>query len=109
MAGISEWHERRIAQWCRRAVDDKLRDRVRMEHRRRGKSVTIVAVQLPHPDLACEPWTEFRVAQLRCSEDGRWTLYRPSGNDRWQPYRRLGEEDGPGPLLAAIERDQRVF
>jgi Protein of unknown function (DUF3024) len=92
--------------FCERRVPDHLRDQVRIECTRRGRSITIVERRPPWKPEYGPEWTTLRVAQLRFDDKTRtWTLHWRDSSDRWHPYDRVRPTPTVDPLLAEIEAD----
>lgn len=104
MSPIPELLLRQIDRWCSRRVPEHARDQVRVECKRRGRSVTVVERRAPWQSDDGE-WTEQRVAQLRYGSDGTWLLFSPDRNGRWRPFRDVPEAASPVPLLEEIDRN----
>jgi len=105
MTDIPDLTIRQIERWCAARVPARLHDEIRVECRRRGRSVTIVERRAPwSPDLGPE-WTEQKIAQLRLDDNGRWSVYWADRNDRWRTYPDAPRADHPAPLLAEIDRN----
>jgi hypothetical protein len=105
MSPIPEFQQRQIERWCARHVPDRLRDEVRVECRRRGRSVTVLERRAGTPGATVCQWTERPVAQLRYGEDGHWTLYWADGDDRWHSLPWNPRDRTLVPLLAEIDRN----
>ncbi|WP_092533077.1 DUF3024 domain-containing protein [Amycolatopsis arida] len=107
MAAISEFALRQIERWCARRVPDTVREQLRFECRRRGRSVTLVQRRLPwtaEPGSTAE-WIVHEFAQLRLGDDGRWSLYWRDRGGRWRPYPGCPSAPSPVPLLEEIDLD----
>jgi len=95
-----------IERFCDERVPEELRSEVRLEHRVRGNTITIVERRPPWSELTGPDWTSSRVAQLRYDEDSRtWSLYWIDGSDRWWLYDDAEPAPDLGPLLAEIDED----
>lgn len=92
--------------FCEARVPEDLRDQMRIECSRRGKSITIAERSPPwKPEYGLE-WSSVKVAQLRFdSETEAWSLFCPDRNGRWHPYDEIGPTPSVDPLLAEIARD----
>ncbi len=97
---------RAVEAYCDSRVPEDLREEIRIECVRRGKSLTIVERRPPwKPDFGPE-WSETKVAQLRLDYSARtWSLYCPDRNGRWHHYGQLRPSRTVEPLLAGIEVD----
>jgi hypothetical protein len=93
--------------FCGSRVPSDLRDQIRIEYSRRGKSITIVERRPPwNPEEPGAEWTTMRIAQLRYdASTDTWSLYSPDSNDRWWLYQPLAPTPVVGPLLSEIDRD----
>lgn len=105
MSPIPELLLRQIDRWCERRVPEHARSQVRVENKRRGRSVTVVERRAPWDPDSDAAWSEQRVAQLRYGTDGKWLLFRPDRSGRWRPVRDAPEASSPVPLLEEIDRD----
>ncbi len=92
--------------YCAKRVAPELRDQIRIECARRGKSITITEDRPPwHPDDS--EWSSVKVAQLRRDPDsGDWTLHCSDSNGRWWLYDDVAPADTVAPLLVAIDEDR---
>ncbi|WP_245975726.1 DUF3024 domain-containing protein [Amycolatopsis palatopharyngis] len=77
-------------------------DQIRVECKRRGRSLTIVERHAPTPLLGPE-WTEQKVAQLRLDEDGVWSVLWADRNGRWRSYPDAPQATQPVSLLEEID------
>jgi Protein of unknown function (DUF3024) len=86
-AVIPELHLYQITRWCQQRVPAQVRDQVSVEHRVRGRIVTIVERRPPWSPALGPEWTTMPVAQLRYAPPppagGRWRLYWADRNRRW--------------------------
>jgi hypothetical protein len=105
MAVIPELALRQIERWCAQRVPERARDQVRVEHRTRGRTVTIVECRAPSPRLPGPEWTEQKIAQLRFDEFGIWSVRWADRNGRWLTYPDAPVASTPPPLLAEIDRN----
>lgn len=105
MSPIPELLLRQIDRWCARCVPEHAREQVRVESKRRGRSVTVVERRAPWQPDSGDEWTEQRVAQLRYGTDGKWLLFSPDRGGRWRPVRDVPEASSPVPLLEEIDRN----
>jgi hypothetical protein len=97
---------RRISQFCERQVPDDMRDQVRVEHRVRGRTVTLVEHRPPwNPALGIE-WTDTPQARMKYDEQtGGWTLYWFDRNSRAHAYDLLEPDQPIERLLAEYDDD----
>src|SRR5699024_12288109 len=75
MSPIPELLLRQIDRWCSQCVPQHARSEMRVETKRRGRSVTVVERRAPWDSKSEQGWTERRVAQLRSGQEGRWELF----------------------------------
>jgi Protein of unknown function (DUF3024) len=109
VAAVPELHLHQISRWCQQRIPASLRDQVQVEHRVRGRTVTIVERRPPwRPGLGPE-WTTMAIAQLRYSPPppagGRWRLYWADRNTRWHLMDEVPAAATPAPLLAELDAD----
>lgn len=95
-----------VEAYCESRVPEEMRDEMRIECARRGKSITIVERRPPwNPDYGAE-WSSVKVAQLRYDESARaWTLYCSDSNGRWHRFNDAAPTKSVKPLLGMIEAD----
>ena len=92
--------------FCESRIPERLREEIRLECSRRGRSVTIVERRPPWREDLGPEWTSVTVAQLRFDEDsGRWSLHWRDSSERWHLYDRVGPSPSVDPLLAEIDAD----
>lgn len=96
----------RIRRFCDAQVPVDLRDQVRVEHRVRGRSVTIVELRPPwREDLGSE-WTELQQARMKYDEQTLgWTMCWFDSNSRAHRYDLLEPDQPIDVLLAEYEDD----
>jgi hypothetical protein len=86
-AVISELHLDQIRRWCQQRIPASLEDEIQVEHRVRGRTVTIVERRPPWSPALGSEWTTMPIAQLRYAPPppagGRWRLYWADRNHRW--------------------------
>ena len=92
--------------YCKRRVPPDLREEIRIECSRRGKSITISERRPPwEPEYGPE-WSTSKVAQLRYEDTaGTWSLHCPDSNGRWWPYDGVEPSATVVPLLTEIDDD----
>lgn len=95
-----------VQTFCSSRVPEDLRDEIKIECTRRGKSITIVERRPPwNPDFGAE-WSETKVAQLRFDDSAEsWSLYCPDSNGRWHHYDRVRPSRTIESLLVEVEAD----
>jgi hypothetical protein len=81
-AAIPELHLHQISRWCQQRVPAQVRDQASVEHRVRGRTVTIVERRPSWSPTVGPEWTTMAIAQLR---------YAPPAT--------------PAPLLAKLDAD----
>jgi hypothetical protein len=77
----------RLSQWCTARIPAQERRQRQIGYTIQGDDVTIVDRRAPaYPELGTA-WSTTPLARLRADDPGAgdWTLYRPAGEDRWQP------------------------
>lgn len=96
-----------VAAFCESRNPEDLRDEMRLEMSRRGRSITLHERRPPWvPDSVGQEWTSMAVAQLRYDESaGTWSLYCRDSSDRWWLYDGIGPTSTVEPLLAEMDRD----
>ena len=95
----------RIANYCDTKVPVQVRDKIRIEHTVRGKSVTIFECRPPWPESVGPEWSRLPIAQLRFDPAIHvWTLFCADRNSRWHLYDFI-EPGTVTELLAEIEAD----
>jgi hypothetical protein len=109
VAAVPELHLHQISRWCQQRIPASLRDQVLVEHRVRGRTVTIVERRPPWSPVLGPEWTTMPIAQLRYAlapaGRGRWRLYWADRNTRWHLMDDVAPAATPGPLLAALDAD----
>lgn len=98
---IPETDLARIRRFCEQQVAPEMRDQVRVEHRVRGRTVTIVEHRPPWSPALGPEWTDTPQARMKYDEQTMgWTLYWFDRNSRAQRYD-LVEPDLPIERLRA--------
>lgn len=105
MSPIPELLLRQIDRWCSRCVPKHARTQLRVETKRRGRSVTVVERRAPQEPDGERGWSERRVAQLRYGADGRWELFSFDRSSKWRMVHDAPDAWSPVPLLEEIDRD----
>lgn len=81
---VPEEIRHRLSQWCTARIPDAERRQRQIGYTISGDEVTILDRRAPtYPELHTA-WSSTPVALLR-AENEAWTLYRPVGDDEWQP------------------------
>jgi hypothetical protein len=95
-----------IRRFCEQQVPPEGRDQVRVEHRVRGRTVTIVEHRPPWNRALGSEWTDTPQARMKYDEQTKgWPLYWFDRNSRAHRYD-LVEPDQPiDRLLAEYEQD----
>ncbi len=84
----------RVREYCEEKSPEHLTDRIRIEYRVRGRTVTIV-----QHELFMEDWLDLMVARMKYDPGAeRWTLYWPDRNGRFHRY----EDLPPGSIWSAL-------
>lgn len=106
MAQPPELDLARIVRYCETRVPVEARSEIRVEHRVRGKTVTIVECRPPwHEDLEPE-WSESPQARMKYDETTRaWTLYWLDRNSKAHRYDLLDPDQPIARILEEIESD----
>ena len=108
-AVISELHLHQIRRWCQQRIPTSLEDEIQVEHRVRGRTVTIVERRPPCSPALGPEWTTMPIAQLRYAPPppagGRWRLYWADRNHRWNLMDDVAPAATPAPLLAELDAD----
>ena len=105
MSPIPELLLRQIDRWCSQCVPQHARSEMRVETKRRGRSVTVVERRAPWDSESAQGWSERRVAQLRYGQDGRWELFSLDRSSKWRTVSDAPDASSPVPLLEEIDRD----
>lgn len=96
----------RIRRFCEDQVPTEMSDQVRVEHRVRGRSVTIVERRPPWNAALDAEWSEMPQARMRYDEQARgWTMYWFDRNSRGHRYDLLEPDQPIERLLAEYDRD----
>jgi hypothetical protein len=85
MAGRDEAMETAIG-WVELFCSQRTSEHIRVEHERRGRTLTIAERRPPWSPAMGDEWTRQPIAQLRLGDDGAWTLYWPRHTGRWERY-----------------------
>lgn len=106
MSSIPETDLARIRRYCESESPAEHRDRLRVEYRVRGRTVTIVECRPPWREELDPDWTEVPQARLRYDESSSaWTLYWFDRNSRAHLYDLIDPHQPITRLLAEIDRD----
>jgi hypothetical protein len=105
MAAIPELALRQIERWCAQRVPERVLDKVRVECRTRGRTVTILECRAPWRPEAGTEWTEQKIAQLRLDEHGIWSVRWADRNGKWLTYPDAPVASSPTLLLEEIDRN----
>jgi hypothetical protein len=106
VADVVDEAMRAVQTYCESRVPQDLRDELRIECTRHGKSITILERRPPwKPDLS-SAWSETKVAQLRYEDSaGTWSLHCSDSGGRWHVFDDVGPSRAVEPLLAVVEAD----
>ncbi len=105
-AAVPETDLARIQRWCAEAVPARLKDTIRVEFHRRGRSVTLCESRAPWSSGQGD-WDHLPMAQLRYRpESGDWSLHWADRNNRWHPYHEGNRQFGSvAELLVEVDDD----
>ncbi len=93
-----------VGAFCANRVPEHVRDKVRMEYRIDGQSVTIIEMR-PHWEDPSE-WIDSPIARLRyVRTDNLWELYWMPSNLKWKSYDPLPVSQDLTELVHEIDRD----
>jgi hypothetical protein len=96
----------RIRRYCEAQVPPEARDEIRIEHRIRGRTVTIVECRPPWDASAGTEWTENEQARMKYDETtSAWTLYWFDRNSKAHRYDLLEPHQPIQRVLDEIEDD----
>lgn len=96
----------RIRRFCDEQVPPEMRDQVRVEHRVRGRTVTIVEHRPPWNLALGAEWTDTPQARMKYDEQTNgWTLYWFDRNSRAHLYDLLEPNQPIERLLAEYDDD----
>ncbi len=96
--------EQTLSQYCEKKIPLHVRDKVRLNYRFRGNSVTLFeerpAFNIP------DKWVDISVAQFRYEPLKKlWTLYCADRNSRWHKYYEVDPAKSLQTLLDEVEED----
>ena len=96
----------RIRRFCAQQVPPQLRDQIRVEHRVRGRTVTIVERRPPWDSDLPRGWTEMPQARMKYDEKTHgWTLYWFDRNSKAHRYDLLEPDQPIERILAEYDQD----
>ena len=96
----------RIRRFCAEQVPPELQDRLRVEHRVRGRTVTIVECRPPWAADQTTEWSELPQARMKYDEQTLgWTLYWFDRNSKAHRYDLLEADQPIARLLAEYDAD----
>lgn len=95
-----------VRSFCENKIPAQHRDKLRVEHGVRGKTITIYECRPPwHPNLGPD-WTRHVVAQLRYDPNHlHWRLYCADRNSRWHHYDMTEPTPDINELITEIDED----
>jgi hypothetical protein len=102
--GVLDAAAGRLEQWCQQRVPERARHQVRVEVKRRGRTLTIVERRPPWPSGEGQ-WTSMPIAQFRLDDAGTWTLWWADRNNRWHEYDDAQRGMGFEALLREVDED----
>jgi hypothetical protein len=94
----------KLSKYCAAKIPARVKDEIKLLHKARGNSVTI----LESRPLFSDPnvWIDTVVAQFRFKpEDKTWTLYCADRNSKWHRYDLADPSTNLDDLLAAVDED----
>lgn len=99
--------EEAVRAFCAARIPGDLKDEIRLEVTRRGRSITLHEQRPPwDPERMGPEWTSMAIARLRYDPSSRsWSLYYRDSSDRWWEYEGIGPTASVEPLLAELDRD----
>jgi len=104
--GVPETDLARIRRFCAQQVPPQLRDQILVEHRVRGRTVTIVERRPPWDSELPPEWTELPQARMKYDEQSRgWTLYWFDRNSKAHRYDLLEPDQPIERILAEYDQD----
>jgi hypothetical protein len=93
-----------LTAYCERRAPPSVRDKVRLQFRIKGESITLVESRPSFVDRT--HWVDILIAKCRRNpETGEWALYCADRNSKWHLYEYLQPKKTLRPLLAEIDRD----
>jgi hypothetical protein len=96
----------RIRRFCAEQVPPGMRDRVRVEHRVRGRTVTIVECRPLWSSMPGSEWTDIPQARMKYDEQTNgWTLYWFDRNSKAHIYDLLAPHQPIERLLIEYDDD----
>jgi len=97
--------EKKLGDYCEEKIPEWVRDKVKINFKLRGNSVTLVENRPFYMDP--NKWTESVVAQFRYNpHSGMWTLYCADRNGRWHLYDYAKPSKNFDAMLEAVEKDR---
>ena len=97
--------EQEVGGYCESRVPQRLHDRVRIEYRIRGNSVTLLERHSMKDREGVSVWSSNTVAQLRY-EGGKWAIYWSDRNDKWHAYHFVEPAEDLTTAFMLIDDDQ---
>ncbi len=95
-----------IDRYCASRVPPEARDEMRMEHRVRGRTVTIVDCRPPWSEDLGPGWSENPQARMKYDdESAAWTLYWFDRNSKAHSYDLIDPHQSIQKILDEVERD----
>jgi hypothetical protein len=106
--GFSEFEKAQMTRlfdkYSERRIPPHVRDKIRLEHRLRGDSVTLFERRPPWRGTG--EWSALPVAQFRRNKGtGKWSLYWADRNSRWHVYEGHEAASDLETLLGEVDRD----
>lgn len=102
---VRQLAEAKLDTYSARRIPARLRDEMRLEHKVRGNSITLIERRPPWRGGGA--WSSSPIAQLRYSaDDGAWTLHCCDRNRRWHVYEFAEPTADLDELVDAIDLDR---
>lgn len=93
-----------VETYCATKVPSEHDDKIRLEYRVRGNTITIYECRLPWREDFGPDWTSMRICSMQWDpERRRWTLYARNRNDRRLDYPFIDPASSVMPLLRELE------
>jgi hypothetical protein len=95
-----------VATYCATKVPSEHDDKIRIEYRVRGDTITIYECRPPWREDFGPDWTSMRICSMQWDPETRlWTLYARNRNDRRLDYPFIDPASSVMPLLRELEND----
>lgn len=95
-----------VATYCATKVPSEHDDKIRIEYKVRGNTITIYECRPPWREDFGPDWTSMRICSMQWDPETRlWTLYARNRNDRRLDYPFIDPASSVMPLLRELEND----